>query len=69
MKKLILFFVAVIAVTSFSACNRNYTCQCKNLVTGELLTGNVMAQNASEASEHCMISDPESRKYYQCGIQ
>lgn len=69
MKKLILFFVAAITVSSFSACNRNYTCQCNNVVTGEVLVGNIMASTARDAAEHCQISDADSRKYYECRIR
>jgi hypothetical protein len=69
MKQLIFSFVAIIAITSFSACNRNYTCECKNNYTGEILTGNIMSRNAKDARQYCFIKDTASRPYYNCDIK
>jgi hypothetical protein len=69
MKKPLLFFVAAIAITGFSACNRNYTCECKNNYTGEILTGNIMSRNATDAKQYCFIKDTVSRPYYSCAIK
>jgi len=69
MKQLILSFVAIVAITGFSACNRNYTCECKNNYTGEILTGNIMSRNANDARQYCYIKDSASRAYYHCDIK
>ncbi len=69
MKHVILFIAAAVTISGFSACNRNYTCQCTNNVTGQVLIGNVMARSASIARENCYISDTAARQYYTCGIK
>jgi hypothetical protein len=69
MKVLFSLFAAIIVVTSFTSCNRNYTCECKNNINGEVIIGNIMSQSAKEARKHCKMSDDVTAQYFTCDIK
>lgn len=69
MKQIIIVLSAGFLIAATASCNKNYTCECRNIYTGEIVVGNIMTQTGKKAHEYCTLGNGQSTAAYTCELK